>query len=73
VVLTTRLDWQKEVTGMMQSLMACAHREDLNLEFRKSSPHLVLTMPLEKIRPGSDSCIFEVLRTVAEGVSEKAS
>jgi hypothetical protein len=73
VVLTTRLDWQKEVTGMMQSLMACAHRENLNLEFRKSSPHLVLTMPLEKIRPGSDSCICEVLRTVAEGVSEKAS
>jgi hypothetical protein len=73
VVLTTRLDWQKEVTGMMQSLMTCAHRENLSLEFRKSSPHVVLTMPLEKIRPESDSCIFEVLRTVAEGVSEKAS
>lgn len=73
VVLTTRLDWQKEVTGMMQSLMQCAHRENLDLEFRKSSPHLRVTMPLESIRPESECRIFELLKTVAEGVSAKAS
>lgn len=73
VVLTTRLDWQKEVTGMMQSLMACAYRENLNLEFRKSSPHLRVTMPLENIRVDSECRILELLKTVAQGVSAKAS
>ena len=73
VVLTTRLDWQKEVAGMMKSLMTCAHRENLDLEFRKTSPHLKLTMPLETIRPESGCKVFEVLKTVAEGVQEKAS
>lgn len=73
VVLTTRLDWQKEITGMMQSLMSCGSREGLNLEFRKSSPHLRMTMPLEAIRPESGCQIFELLKTVADGVSEKAS
>jgi hypothetical protein len=73
VVLTTRLDWQKEIAGVMKSLMTCAHRENLDVEFRKTSPHLRMTMPLESIRPESGCKVFEVLRTVAEGVSEKAS
>jgi hypothetical protein len=73
VVLTTRLDWQKEVAGMMRSVMNCAHRENLNIEFRKTSPHLRMTMPLETIHPESGCKVFEVLRTVADGVSEKAS
>ena len=73
VVLTTRLDWQKEVAGLMQSLTACAHRENLHLEFRKSSPHLTMTMPLENIRPEAGCKIFAVLKTVADGVTAKAS
>lgn len=73
VVLTTRLDWQKEVAGLMQSMMTCAHRENLNLEFRKDSPHLTMRMPLENIRPESGCQIFAVLKTVADGVSAKAS
>jgi hypothetical protein len=73
VVLTTRLDWQKEVAGLMQSMMTCAHRENLRLEFRKNSPHMTMTMPLENIRPEGGCKIFAVLKTVAEGVSAKAS
>ena len=73
VVLTTRLDWEKEVAGVMKSLMSCAHREDLSVEFRKTSPNLMMSMPLENIRPESGCKVVDVLRTVADGVSEKAS
>ena len=73
VVLTTRLDWEKEVAGVMKSLMTCAHREDLSVEFRKSSPNLLMSMPLATIQPESGRKVVEVLRTVADGVSEKAS
>ena len=38
VVLTTRLDWQKELTTAIQSVLAVDQRENLQVQFRQSSP-----------------------------------
>ena len=74
VVLTTRLDWQKEVTCAIQSLLGCGERDNINLEFQPRSPNFRATMPLDTIEISSaQPCqLFELLRTVAEGASAKA-
>ena len=74
LVLTTRLDWQKEITCAMQSLIGCEQRENLNLIFKKSSPHFSATMPLESLSPdGGGAAFFQSLRAVVEGAAAKSS
>jgi hypothetical protein len=75
VVLTTRLDWQREITSAMRSLLACGDRDGLDLRFQKTSPHFSATMSMQDVdlRQQPECGFFEVLCSVAEGASANAS
>lgn len=70
-VLTTRKDWQKEITAVITSLLSCQERQFLSIAFRQSSPHFTATLPLDSISPTSASRteIFHSLRELATGAS----
>lgn len=72
VVLTTRLTWEREITAAFQSMMSVENKEDLQVTFRKTSPNFSVTFPLEKITPGSEVPLFEMLNSIAT-VSSEAS
>src|SRR5438270_8664849 len=71
LVITTRKDWQREITTMMSSLAASRESELLNVSFRRNSPHFSATIPLSAIAPGSRSGnqLFSVLEELAGGAS----
>jgi hypothetical protein len=67
-MLTTRHDWQREITNMMTALVASRECNVLSVTFRRTSPHFTAMVPLTSLSPQSD-CemeIFEVLRELAE-------
>jgi hypothetical protein len=74
VVLTTRLDWQKEITGAMQSLLSCDERENLDLKFQQKSPHFTATLSMTDVdlRQHPSCGIFEVLCSVSASASPRA-
>ncbi|HEY6971331.1 MAG TPA: hypothetical protein VJA94_19125 [Candidatus Angelobacter sp.] len=74
-VISTRMDWQKEITSAMTSLTGSANREFLNINFRRRSPHFSATMPLESIAPGSPTrtYMFESVRELAASSSASLS
>lgn len=71
-VLTTRNDWQREITAMMSALVASRDCDFLSVSFRKVSPHFSATVPLYSIAPDSDceAQIFDVLRELASCAQE---
>jgi hypothetical protein len=73
VVLTTRLTWEKEITAAFQSMMQVENKEDLQVKFRKTSPHFSVTLPLEKITPSAELPVFEMLNAIATVNSAEAS
>jgi hypothetical protein len=70
-VLTTRNEWQREITTMMNALVASRECDCSSVSFRRSSPHFSVTVPLNTIAPESQAqCeIFDVLRELAAGAS----
>ena len=66
-VLTTRHDWQREITTMMTALVASRDCDFLTVSFRRSSPHFSATVPLNSLSPESqcEAEIFDVLRELA--------
>jgi hypothetical protein len=70
-VLTTRNDWQRDITAMMGALVASRQCDCLTVSIRRCSPHFSVTVPLATISPGSDtkSEIFDVLRELAAGAT----
>ncbi len=70
-VLTTRNDWQREITAMMTALVASRDCDFLSVNFRRSSPHFSATVPLDSLSPESqcEAEIFEVLRELASCAS----
>jgi hypothetical protein len=70
-VLTTRTDWQREITTMMNSLVASRESDCLSVSFRRTSPHFSATVLLQSISPESETeiGIFDVLRELAAGAS----
>lgn len=70
-VLTTRGDWQREVTAMMNSFIGTRERELLAVSFQRSSPHFSATVPLECLSPEKEEPVrvFEVLHEIAAGIS----
>ena len=66
-VLTTRNDWQREITAMMSALVASRDCDFLSVNFRRMSPHFSATVPLGSIAAEIDPepQIFEVLRELA--------
>jgi hypothetical protein len=70
-VLTTRNDWQREITTMMSALVASRECDCSCVCFRRTSPHFSVTVPLGTIAPDSQTHgdIFDVLRELAAGAS----
>jgi hypothetical protein len=70
-VLTTRTDWQREITTMMTALVASRDCDFLTVNFRRTSPHFSATVPLDSLSPSSqcEAEIFEVLRELASCAS----
>jgi hypothetical protein len=66
-VLTTRNEWQRDIMGMMNALMASRDCDLLSVRYHKISPHFAATMPLGCVSPApdSESRIFDVLRELA--------
>ena len=66
-VITTRTDWQREITAMMSALVASRDCDFLSVNFRRSTPNFSATVPLYSIAPDSEAepHIFEVLRELA--------
>lgn len=70
LVITTRSDWQREITMMMASLEASRESEVLNVSFRRTSPHFTATIALSAIAPHSSrNELFSVLQELAGGAS----
>ena len=70
-ILTTRKDWQREITSVITSLLSHPDRQFLSIAFSQKSPHFTATMALDSIAPTS-SCrteIFDSLRELAAGAS----
>lgn len=66
-IISTRLDWQKEITHAMTSLTETCNREFLSIRFERRSPHFSATMPLESIAPTSPTrnYMFDSVRELA--------
>lgn len=71
VVLTTRGDWQQDLTHMMNGLLASRDCNFERLEFRRDSPHFSATLPLNSIDLQCEGAgqLFEALRELATGAS----
>ena len=70
LVITTRSDWQREITMMMSSLEASRESEILNVSFRRSSPHFIVTIALSAIAPNAGGTeLFTVLQELAGSAS----
>jgi hypothetical protein len=67
-VLTTRRDWQREITSMMNALVASRDSDFLSVSFRRTSPHFSATVPLSCIAPqnATGNNVFRVLRELAD-------
>ncbi|HKU22954.1 MAG TPA: hypothetical protein VJQ50_18220 [Terriglobales bacterium] len=71
VVLTTRGDWQQDLTNMMNGLLASRDCNFERVEFRRRSPHFSATLPLKSLDLNCDgaSQLLEALRELATGAS----
>ena len=67
-VLTTRFDWQREITGMVDALVASRDGDFLTVRFRKDSPHLSATVALDRLAPEhtGGNQVFHILRELAD-------
>lgn len=70
-ILTTRKDWQKEITALISNVISCPDRQFLSVTFRPECPHFSAVLALDSISPAS-ACrteIFDSLREIAAGAS----
>jgi hypothetical protein len=74
-VVSTRKDWQKEISLTMSSLTKGDNREFLDISFQRRSPHFSATLPVEAIAPGSPmrASMFETMRELAVSSSTSRS
>src|SRR4051812_8032387 len=70
-LITTRREWQRQLTGMMDALVASRERDFLSISYRKASPHFSASIPLASLSPEAPACegLFDVLRELAGGAS----
>ena len=65
-VLTTRNDWQREITAMMSALVASRDCDFLSVNFRRTSPHFSATLPLFSVaQETGEAQFFDVLQELA--------
>jgi hypothetical protein len=70
-VISSRYDWQHEITRMMNAFVASRECEFLSVSLCRTAPHFVATVSLKAfaLHAAADSSIFEVLRELAENAS----
>ncbi len=73
VVLTTRLDWERDVTNAIYTVLHTERRENVDVTFRRSSPNFTATLPLAALSPDLPEplAFLDLMREMAEGVSLK--
>jgi hypothetical protein len=70
VVLTTRTEWAEELTPLVNTLMTSRGHSLLTVRFRKESPNLTATIPLDALSNEETTASFlNVLRDLAAGSS----
>lgn len=70
-VISSRYDWQHEITRMMNAFVASRECEFQSVSLCRTAPHFVATVSLKAfaMHAASDSSIFEVLRALAQNAS----
>lgn len=70
-VLTSRHDWQRDITSMMHALATSRDCDLLSVSFRRRTPHFSATVPLEAVagKHCTSVRVFEALRELAAGAS----
>lgn len=73
-VISTRMDWQREISSAMASLSRRDH-DFLEINFQRHSPHFSASLPLQALAPGSPvrNCMLETMREVAASASASLS
>ena len=70
VILTTRTQWNQELTPVINTLMTARGHSLISVRFRPKSPHLVATVALELLSDQQASAGFlEVVRDLAASAS----
>jgi hypothetical protein len=70
VILTTRTQWNQELTPVINTLMTARGHSLISVRFRPKSPHLVATVALETLSDQQASAGFlDVVRDLAAGAS----
>ena len=67
IIISTRLDWQREVSDVMVSLAESEPQDFLRIDFQRRSPHFCVKLPLEAIAPEAPgrSDVFESMKELA--------
>ena len=67
-VITSRRDWQREITSMVNALVASRDSDFQSVSFRRTSPHFSATVPLTSLAPQNrtGNNVFRVLRELAD-------
>jgi hypothetical protein len=70
-VVTTRADWDVNVVNTMDTLSCSAPCDFLQVTFNPDSPNFTAVLPLDAVRPGSESrmTIFDAMHELAIGES----
>lgn len=74
-VISTRLDWQREIPAAMVSLSRSDNQQFEEISFQRRSPHFSAKLPLDAIAPGAPrrDGMFETMREVAASASASLS
>ncbi|HYX52114.1 MAG TPA: hypothetical protein VE783_01600 [Candidatus Limnocylindrales bacterium] len=72
IIISTRLDWQREVSDVMVSLAESEPQDFLRIDFQRRSPHFSVKLPLEAIAPGAPGRSY-VLDSMKELASRSAN
>jgi hypothetical protein len=75
LVISTRMEWQKEMISTMSSLAGINHRDFLNVRYQRNSPNFSVTLPLKAFAPNSPArtYIFETMQELAGSSSTSLS
>jgi hypothetical protein len=69
LVITTREDWQSE-TGVIERILAARSQQQIEVEFRRTTPHIVVTAPLDSLmRSEDDPGLIGLLQELATCVA----
>ena len=75
VILTTRVDWPRQIKSLIARIPSDGEHQFSEIEFSKQSPHFRATVPLDALSPenSSRSDVFSSLTHLASGISAARS